>query len=119
MPCVLGLTTGSTPISLFTELLRLHREEGLSFKNVVSFNLDEYYPFDKTALQSSYHFMHRLLYNYIDIDPTNIPIPDGNLPKEEVKKYCESHEKQIETSGGIDLQIPEIGNRTFKSFRRE
>ena len=116
LPCVLGLATGSTPISLYAELVRLHREEGLSFRNVVTFNLDEYYPFDTLALQSYYQFMHRILFNHIDIDPSNIHIPDGNLPKEEVKKYCEGYEKQIEASGGIDLQILGIGNNGHIGF---
>ncbi len=116
LPCVLGLATGSTPISLYTELVRLHREEGLSFKNVITFNLDEYYPLDRTALQSYYHFMHRLLFNHIDIDPTNIHIVDGNLPKEDVKKHCDVYEKLIEASGGIDLQILGIGNNGHIGF---
>ncbi|HSN62385.1 MAG TPA: glucosamine-6-phosphate deaminase, partial [Ferruginibacter sp.] len=116
LPCVLGLATGSTPISLYTELVRLHKQEGLSFKNVVTFNLDEYYPLDKTASQSYYHFMHRLLFNHIDIDPSNIHIPDGNLPKEKVKKHCEVYEQQIEVSGGIDLQILGIGNNGHVGF---
>ena len=116
LPCVLGLATGSTPISLYTELVRLHREEGLSFKKVVTFNLDEYYPLDKTALQSYYSFMHRLLFNHIDIDPSNIHIPDGNLPKEEVKKHCAEYEMQIEAAGGIDLQILGIGNNGHIGF---
>src|SRR5215210_3095210 len=74
---VLGLATGSTPISLYAELVRIHKEEGLSFKNVVTFNLDEYYPLEKEAFQSYYSFMHRHLFDHIDIDPANIFIPNG------------------------------------------
>ncbi len=114
--CVLGFATGSTPIQLYAELVRMHREEGLSFKNVISFNLDEYYPIDKTAYQSYWSFMHRHLFNHIDISPENIHLPNGNAPKEEMKKYCESYEKAIETAGGIDLQILGIGQNGHIGF---
>src|SRR5690348_11444877 len=74
--CILGLATGSTPISMYAELVRLHKEEGLSFKNVVTFNLDEYYPIEKDAFQSYWSFMHRHLFDQIDIDGKNIHIPN-------------------------------------------
>ena len=70
--CVLGLATGSSPIKLYEELVRMHREEGLSFKNVVSFNLDEYLPMPKESEQSYHYFMHHHLFDHIDIDPKNI-----------------------------------------------
>ena len=89
--CVLGLATGSTPISLYAELVRLHKEEGLSFKNVITFNLDEYYPLEREALQSYWSFMHRHLFNHIDIDPANIHMPNGALPKEEIKKQYKQY----------------------------
>ena len=89
---VLGLATGSTPISLYKELVRLHKEEGLSFKNVITFNLDEYYPLDSDAYQSYHSFMHRHLFDHVDIDPQNIHIPNGELPKEEIKKHCQEYE---------------------------
>ena len=114
--CVLGLATGSTPIKMYAELVRLHKEEGLSFKNVISFNLDEYYPIDKDAYQSYWSFMHRHLFNHVDIDPSNIHLPNGNAPKEEMKKYCESYEKSIEAVGGIDLQILGIGQNGHIGF---
>ena len=114
--CVLGLATGSTPIKMYAELVRLHKEEGLSFKNVISFNLDEYYPIDKDAYQSYWSFMHRHLFNHVDIDPSNIHLPNGNAPKEEMKKYCESFEKLIEAVGGIDLQILGIGQNGHIGF---
>src|SRR5881392_2895615 len=79
--CVLGLATGSTPKTLYAELVRMHKEEGLSFKNVISFNLDEYYPIEQEAWQSYNNYMHRLLFNHVDIDPKNIHIPNGELPK--------------------------------------
>ena len=114
--CVLGLATGSTPIALYAELVRMHQHEGLSFKNVISFNLDEYYPIDKEAYQSYWSFMHRHLFNHIDIDPANIHLPNGNAPKDEMKKYCESYEKSIEEAGGIDLQILGIGQNGHIGF---
>jgi glucosamine-6-phosphate deaminase len=107
--CVLGMATGGTPIDLYAELVRMHKEEGLSFKNVITFNLDEYYPIEKHAFQSYWSFMHRHLFNHIDIDPANIHIPNGSWPKEEIKKYCAQYEAELETIGGIDLQILGIG----------
>ena len=78
-PCVLGLATGSSPIKVYEELVRMHREEGLSFKNVITFNLDEYYPMAKNNIQSYHYFMHEHLFNYIDIKPENIMIDDTVL----------------------------------------
>ena len=106
---ILGLATGSTPKTLYAELVRMHKEEGLSFKNVVTFNLDEYYPIEKMALQSYNNFMHRVLFNHIDIDQDSINILDGEIPKEDIKAYCAAYEKKIEDAGGIDLQILGIG----------
>ncbi|MBV9988996.1 MAG: glucosamine-6-phosphate deaminase [Chitinophagaceae bacterium] len=107
--CVLGMATGGTPVLLYAELVRMHREEGLSFRNVVTFNLDEYYPISKTAYQSYWAFMHRHLFDHIDIDPANIHIPDGGWPKEEIKQHCAEYEKKFAEAGGIDLQILGIG----------
>ncbi|MCW3113322.1 MAG: nagB [Segetibacter sp.] len=115
-PIVIGLATGSTPISLYKELVRMHREEGLSFKNVTTFNLDEYYPIDKEAFQSYYSYMHRQLFDHIDIDHANIFIPNGELPKEEIKKHCQEYEQLIESKGGIDIQILGIGNNGHIGF---
>lgn len=107
--CVLGMATGGTPIFLYAELVRMHKEEGLSFKNVITFNLDEYYPIEKEAYQSYWSFMHRNLFDHIDIDPSNIHIPNGSWPKEEIKKYCAEYENRLDQTGGIDLQILGIG----------
>ncbi|SFT15741.1 Glucosamine-6-phosphate isomerases/6-phosphogluconolactonase, partial [Zhouia amylolytica] len=74
-PCVLGLATGSSPIKVYEELVRLHKEEGLSFENVVTFNLDEYYPMTKQNVQSYHYFMHEYLFNHVDIKPENVNIP--------------------------------------------
>jgi glucosamine-6-phosphate deaminase len=114
--CVLGMATGSTPISLYAELVRMHKEEGLSFKNVITFNLDEYYPLEREAFQSYWSFMHRHLFSHIDIDKNNIHIPNGELPKEDVKKHCQKYEQMIEALGGIDLQILGIGNNGHIGF---
>lgn len=107
--CILGMATGNTPVKLYKELVRMHREEGLSFKNVITFNLDEYYPIEKTAYQSYWSFMHRNLFNHIDIDPANIHIPDGTWPKESIKKHCAEYEQKLTALGGVDLQLLGIG----------
>jgi glucosamine-6-phosphate deaminase len=114
--CVLGMATGSTPKTVYAELVRMHKEEGLSFKNVISFNLDEYYPIDNDAWQSYNNYMHRNLFDHIDIDKKNIHIPNGELSKEEVKKHCAEYERTIEEAGGIDLQILGIGNNGHIGF---
>src|SRR5688500_9925210 len=103
--CVLGLATGASPKLVYAELVRLHKEEGLSFKNVISFNLDEYYPIGKNAMQSYNRFMKTQLFNHVDMDPANINIPDGEIEKENIKQYCIAYEEKIEEAGGIDLQI--------------
>jgi glucosamine-6-phosphate deaminase len=113
---VLGLATGVTPIGVYNELVRLHREEGLSFKNVITFNLDEYYPMEATAVQSYVTFMNENLFDHIDIDKANIHIPDGTLPEEQVAAFCVDYEKQIEAVGGLDLQILGIGRTGHIGF---
>ena len=107
--CILGLATGSTPKTLYAELVRIHKEEKLSFKNVITFNLDEYYPIANNALQSYNRFMRRNLFDNVDINPKNIHIPDGEIPKERIKSHCQQYEKMIEDAGGIDLQVLGIG----------
>ncbi len=114
--CVLGLATGSTPKTLYAELVRMHQMEGLSFGNVITFNLDEYYPIEKDVMQSYSNYMHHLLFNHIDIDPANIHIPDGSLPKELIKEHCARYEQMIEEAGGIDLQILGMGNNGHIGF---
>lgn len=107
--CVIGLATGSSPKTLYAALVRMHKTEGLSFKNVITFNLDQYYPMDKDALQSYHYFMRKNLFEQTDIDPDNYHLPDGMVPKEKVKEHCLEYEKQIEAAGGLDLQILGIG----------
>jgi glucosamine-6-phosphate deaminase len=114
--CVLGLATGSSPKTLYAELVRLHKEEGLSFKNVIAFNLDEYYPIDNNSLQSYKRFMKQQLFDKIDIDQKNCHIPNGEWEKEKIKKYCAGYEQLIEDMGGIDLQILGIGNNGHIGF---
>ncbi|CDF80328.1 glucosamine-6-phosphate deaminase [Formosa agariphila KMM 3901] len=115
-PCILGLATGSSPKGLYAELVRLHKEEGLSFKNVISFNLDEYYPMEPDSVNSYVRFMKELLFNHVDILPENCNIPDGTLSKEEIADYCDAYESKIEALGGIDLQILGIGGNGHIGF---
>lgn len=114
--CVLGLATGSSPIKLYQELVRMHKEEGLSFQNVISFNLDEYLPMPKESEQSYHYFMHHHLFDHIDIAPENIHIPDGTLKTEEIEKFCKEYDKQIDEAGGIDLQVLGIGRTGHIGF---
>lgn len=113
---VLGLATGATPIAVYNELVRLHREEGLSFKNVITFNLDEYYPMQPNAVQSYVTFMNQNLFDHIDIDRANIHIPDGTLKQKDIAVFCLNYEKQIEELGGLDLQILGIGRTGHIGF---
>src|SRR5438045_9389847 len=85
---VLGLATGSTPIGVYRELVRKHRNEGLSFRHVVTFNLDEYYPMPKESIHSYYRFMWENLFSQIDIRPENVHTPDGTLPRDRVVEQC-------------------------------
>ncbi|MDQ6890110.1 MAG: glucosamine-6-phosphate deaminase [Bacteroidota bacterium] len=113
---VIGLATGSTPKSLYAELVRMHREEGLSFKNVITFNLDQYYPMEPDALNSYHYFMRKYLFEQTDIDPENYFLPNGLIPKDEVKQHCADYENKIAEAGGLDLQILGIGNNGHIGF---
>jgi len=115
-PAILGLATGATPVKVYDELIRLHKEEGLSFKNVITFNLDEYYPMQPDAEQSYVYFMNRVLFNHVDIDKNNIHIPDGTLPEDQIHEYCLQYEKKISELGGLDLQILGIGRTGHIGF---
>ena len=114
--CVLGLATGSSPIKVYEELVRLHHEEGLSFQNVVTFNLDEYYPMDKDNTQSYWYFMHEHLFDHIDILPENINIPDGSVKTDEVHQFCIDYELKIKEFGGLDFQLLGIGRTGHIGF---
>jgi glucosamine-6-phosphate deaminase len=113
---VLGLATGATPKKVYTELVRMHKEQGLSFHNVVAFNLDEYYPLQPEALQSYRRFMEENLFNHIDIDLNNCFIPNGATPSAMIKLHCEEYEKLIESYGGIDFQLLGIGRNGHIGF---
>ncbi|MBP9875066.1 MAG: glucosamine-6-phosphate deaminase [Haliscomenobacter sp.] len=113
---VLGLATGSSPIQVYQELVRMHKEEGLSFSNVITFNLDEYYPMQPDAQQSYVRFMKEYLFDHIDINPANIHIPDGTLPLDKVEAFCINYEKMIDQAGGIDIQILGIGRTGHIGF---
>ncbi|MCD9575423.1 glucosamine-6-phosphate deaminase [Flavobacterium soyae] len=115
-PCILGLATGSSPIKVYEELVRLHKEEGLSFENVVTFNLDEYYPMDKKDIQSYWYFMHEHLFNHVNILPQNINIPDGNISNEDLQQYCIDYEMKIKAYGGLDFQLLGIGRTGHIGF---
>ena len=114
--CVLGLATGSSPKGLYAELVRLHKEEGLSFYNVITFNLDEYYPMEPDSVNSYVRFMKELLLDQVDILPSNYHIPDGLLTKEAIASYCSDYEAKIEALGGFDLQILGIGSNGHIGF---
>lgn len=113
---VIGLATGATPIEVYAELVRLHKQEGLSFKNVITFNLDEYYPMQPDADQSYVSFMNAHLFDHIDIERSNINIPDGTLALEDIPAFCLGYEKKIEKLGGLDIQILGIGRTGHIGF---
>jgi len=113
---VLGLATGSTPTKVYDELVRLHKEEGLSFKNVITFNLDEYYPMQPDSLQSYVRFMEEHLFSHIDIPEDHVHIPDGTVEEDQVTEYCKQYEKQIRDAGGIDIQLLGIGRTGHIGF---
>ncbi|MDB5298000.1 MAG: hypothetical protein JWO31_3983, partial [Phycisphaerales bacterium] len=106
---VLGLATGSTPTRVYDELIRLHKEEGLSFKNVVTFNLDEYYPMKPAELQSYVRFMREHLFDHIDLPSGQWHVPDGTLPRDQVFAFCAAYERKIKDAGGLDILILGIG----------
>ena len=114
--CVLGLPTGSTQIGIYAELVRMHMEEGLSFKNVITFNLDEYYPISPLSIHSYHQYMRIHLFNHLDIPHENINIPDGTMILETVHDYCREYEKKIASAGGIDLLLLGIGRTGHIGF---
>ena len=113
---VLGLATGSTPIGVYRELIRMHREEGLSFKNVITFNLDEYYPMAPDNIHSYHRFMWENLFDHVDVERANVHIPRGDIPKEEVEAACKEYERAIKHAGGIDFQILGVGKTGHIGF---
>lgn len=111
---VLGLATGSTPLRLYQELIRMHQDEGLDFSEVRSFNLDEYVGLARTHEQSYFYFMQEQLFQKINMRPENIQIPNGLA--EDVPKHCAEYEAMILEAGGIDIQILGIGSDGHIAF---
>ncbi len=115
-PAVLGLATGSTPKKVYAELIQLYKNGELSFENVITFNLDEYYPMQPDAIQSYHRFMKEQLFDHINIAPENCHIPTGTLPLEKLPIFCKEYEAQIEELGGLDIQILGIGRNGHIGF---
>ena len=113
---VLGLATGSTPIGIYRELIKLRREEGLDFSDVVTFNLDEYYPMNPDSIHSYHRYMRENLFNHINVKAENIHIPRGDVPRDDVDVECDAYEAAIKEAGGIDLQILGIGKTGHIGF---
>ena len=109
--CVLGLVAGSTAVGVYENLVRMHKEENLSFKNVIVFNINEYYPLNKDELQSHYRYMHEYLFDEVDIPKNNIHLIPGDLKKEDISSFCIGYEKKIAEAGGIDLQLLGLDGR--------
>ncbi|MCY4298669.1 MAG: glucosamine-6-phosphate deaminase [Flavobacteriaceae bacterium] len=114
--CVLGLATGNSPLNIYKKLIQLHQNEGLSFHNVMTFNLDEYFPISPEDANSYYHYMHSNLFDHIDIDKRNVHIPRGDLDRHEISEYCNRFENEIKKAGGIDLQLLGIGQTGHIGF---
>jgi glucosamine-6-phosphate deaminase len=115
-PTVLGLATGSTPVGLYRELIRLHKEAGLDFSRVVTFNLDEYFPMPPDDPHSYNLWMKETFFNHVNIPPQNVHIPDGTIRAQDAEDYCARYEQMIRRAGGIDLQILGIGRTGHIGF---
>ena len=115
-PTVLGLATGSTPVGLYREIIRLHTETGLDLSRVISFNLDEYYPMGPEDAHSYRLWMHEAFFKHVNMLPQNIHVPDGTVAMRDVEDYCASYEQMIRRAGGIDLQILGIGRSGHIGF---
>jgi len=112
---VLGLATGSTPVGVYEELVRLHRE-GLSFRNVVTFNLDEYWPMKAAELQSYRRFMDEHLFEHVDVPRGSINIPDGEVAREGLDEFCREYERRIADAGYVDIQLLGVGRTGHIGF---
>ncbi|MDX1277390.1 glucosamine-6-phosphate deaminase [Oceanihabitans sediminis] len=113
---VLGLATGNTPKRVYQELIRMHNDEGLSFQNVISFNLDEYFPINAGDSQSYTYFMEQNLFAHVDIKSSNIHIPHVDGSSTDISKYCNEYEEKIASYGGLDLQLLGIGRNGHIGF---
>lgn len=115
-PTVLGLPTGSTPVGVYRELIRMHKEEELDFSLVVTFNLDEYFPMPPDSMHSYNRWMHANLFDHVNIPAENIHIPRGDLPADDVESWCADYEEAILKVGGIQLQLLGIGRTGHIAF---
>ena len=115
-PTVLGLPTGSTPLGIYRELIRLHKENKLDFSQVITFNLDEYYPMGPTDPQCYRRWMTETFFEHVNLQPQNIHIPDGTIREEEAADFCGQYEQLIRRAGGIDLQLLGIGRTGHVGF---
>jgi glucosamine-6-phosphate deaminase len=116
LPCTLGLATGSTPVGVYHELVRMHREDGLSFRGVTTFNLDEYWPMSPASIHSYHRFMREHLFDLVDLDPAKTHLPPGEIARESVAEACAAYEAAIIAAGGIDLQLLGIGKTGHIGF---
>ena len=114
--CVIGFATGSSPTKVYQEIIKIHNDESLSFNNVITFNLDEYFPIEKDDNNSYHNFMKENLFNHIDIPKENINIPSGDISEKDITKFCSNYEKKIEKNGGIDIQLLGIGRTGHIGF---
>jgi glucosamine-6-phosphate deaminase len=115
-PTVLGLPTGSTPVGLYRELIRLHQEQGLDLSRVITFNLDEYYPMAPDDPHSYRRWMFETFFNHVNIPAAQIHIPDGTVALEEAEDYCLRYEQKIRRAGGLDLLVLGIGRTGHVGF---
>lgn len=115
-PTVLGLPTGSTPVGIYRELIRLHKDEGLDFSLVITFNLDEYFPMTADSIHSYHKWMHANFFDHVNIPAANIHIPRGDVPADEIENWCAEYEEAIRQVGGIQLQLLGIGRTGHIAF---
>ena len=114
--CIIGFATGSSPTKVYQEIIRIHNDESLSFNNVITFNLDEYFPIEKDDNNSYHNFMKENLFDHIDIPKENINIPSGDISEKDITKFCSNYEKKIEKNGGLDIQLLGIGRTGHIGF---
>ncbi|HUF67833.1 MAG TPA: glucosamine-6-phosphate deaminase, partial [Longimicrobiales bacterium] len=115
-PAVLGLATGSTPIGIYRELIRMHHDDGLDLSGVITFNLDEYFPLQPDSIHSYHRFMRENFFAHVNIDQSNIHIPRGDLSRDAIESHCRDYEAAIRDAGGIDYQILGIGKTGHIGF---
>lgn len=115
-PTVLGLATGKTPKNIYKELIRFYQEKKLSFKNVICFNLDEYYAIGTNSTQSYRQYMYENFFRHIDIEPSHCFIPQSDIEQKNARQHCEEYENLIDSFGGLDFQLLGIGRNGHIGF---